>query len=258
MRAVEDFYNDPGMEWSLRSVGPHLHPGSEEATVALAQAATAAAMPTGGLILELGSALGAPTRFVARRFASRMVCVDLDPRMHRAAREGHEREGLSRVSHPVLGRTERLPIATSACDGAWSQDALCHMDKEPVLVEVARVLRPGGVFAFSDFIARTRLTAEEEEMLRRVWAFPSLFSIAGYVSTLERLSFEVLRAEDRTSALLATRPGGLVDDEIWWYEFSQRWGEAEANARLEAGRAWQSLLQKGRAGYGLFIARLHL
>jgi SAM-dependent methyltransferase len=255
MRRVEDFYDDPGMEWSLRSVGPHLHPGSEEATVALAQAAAASGMPTSGRILELGSALGAPTRFVARRFASRVVCIDLDRRMHRAAVDGHRREGLTRVIHPILARTERLPIATGACDGAWSQDALCHMDKVPVLAEVARVLRAGAVFAFSDFIARATLTEEEEEMLRRVWAFPSLFSIDGYLAELEGVGFEVTRAEDRTQALVATRPAGLVDDEIWWYEFSQRWGEAEANARLETGRAWQSLLQQGRTGYALVVAR---
>ncbi|MEX0783818.1 MAG: class I SAM-dependent methyltransferase [Dehalococcoidia bacterium] len=256
MRPVGDFYSEPGMAWSLRSVGPHLHPGSEEATVALARAASDHGMATGGVILDVASALGAPARFIARRFASRIVCVDMDPRMHRAALEGIRREGLSRVIHPLLARTERLPLAAGSCDGAWSQDALCHMDKDAVLAEVARVLRPGALFAFTDFIARPSLTKDDLETLRRLWAFPSLFTVARYASSLDRLGFELLRAEDRTGAILANRTDSLVDDELWWYEFTQEWGEAEATGRLEAGRAWQALLTQGRAGYALFVVRL--
>ncbi len=255
VRPVDDFYNEPGMEWSLRSVGPHLHPGSEEATVELARAAAEHGFPTGGRILELASALGAPTRLVARRFASTVVCVDMDRRMHAAAIEAHRREGLTRLIHPILARTERLPIASASCDGAWSQDALCHMDKDAVLAETARVLRPGALFAFTDFIASPSITADDLAMLRREWAFPSLFTIARYVAALDTHGFDVLRAEDRTRAVLAARPAGLVDDELWWYDFSQRWGESQANERLRSGRAWQELLAQGRAGYGLFIAR---
>ena len=255
IRPVGDFYDEPGMEWSLRSVGPHLHPGSEEATVALVQAASAHGMATGGVMLEVASALGAPARLIARRFGCRVVCVDMDRRMHVAAREGIRREGLVRAVHPVVARTERLPLADGTCDGAWSQDALCHMEKETVLAEVARVVRPGGVLAFTDFVARPGITEDDLTMLRRLWAFPSLFTIARYVAVLDGLGFEVLRAEDRMGADYMVRAGGRVDDELWWYDFTQRWGEEVANARIEAGRAWQGLLQQGRAGYGLFVAR---
>ena len=46
-RSVADFYDEPGMQWSLRSVGSHLHPGSEEATVVEAKR-TAASPVIGG------------------------------------------------------------------------------------------------------------------------------------------------------------------------------------------------------------------
>lgn len=254
-RTVAEFYDDPGMEWSLRSVGLHLHPGSEEATAALAARASAAGFARGGTILDVASALGAPARFVARRFASSVVCVDMDRRMHEAGASAARHEGLIRLVQPVLARTERLPLRDESCDGAWSQDALCHMDKAAVLAEVARVLKPGAVLAFSDFIARPSLTDGDRDVLRRVWAFPSLFSLPDYVTHLDRLGFELLLAEDRTSAILSDRPQGLPDDEAWWSAFARRWGQAEVDARLEAGRVWQSMLRDGRAGYGMFIAR---
>ena len=254
-RSVGEFYDEPGMRWSLRSVGPHLHPGSEEATVTLAAHADHYGMATGGRIVEIASALGAPARFVARRFGSRVICIDMDSRMHAAASTTNAREGVTRLVQPVLARTERLPLRDDSCDGAWSQDALCHMEKELVLAEVARVLKPGSVFAFSDFVAGTSITAEDLEMLRREWAFPSLFTIARYVAELDALGFEVLLALDRTETVLRSRPQGLVDDELWWHAFASEFGEAEAEARIAVGRGWQSLIQAGRAGYGMFVAR---
>jgi sarcosine/dimethylglycine N-methyltransferase len=212
-------------------------------------------MARGGIILEVASALGAPARYIARRFSSMVVCVDMDPRMHAAAAAVNRLEGVHRIVQPVLARTERLPLADGSCDGAWSQDAMCHMDKPAVLAEVARVLKPGAVFAFTDFIAERSITPGDLEMLKRLWAFPSLFTLPRYSAALTESGFEVLHAEDRTKAVLAQRTRGLPDDEAWWREFASRWGPAEAQARLEAGAAWQSLLEGGRAGYGMFIAR---
>ena len=254
-RSVAYLYDEPGMQWSLRSVGSHLHPGSEEATVALAAAAARSGLASGGRIVEIASALGAPARFVARRFSCTVVCVDMDRRMHAAAAAANRHEGMDRAVQPVLARAERLPFADDSCDGAWSQDALCHMDKELVLAEVVRVLKPGAVFAFTDFIARPSITREDLDELRQLWAFPSLLTIAGYVSALDRLGFEVLLAEDRTTSILGGRPRGRTDDELWWQFFRQRWGEEEAMARRKIGSTWQSLLERGRAGYGMFIAR---
>jgi sarcosine/dimethylglycine N-methyltransferase len=256
LRPVSDFYDDPGMEWSLRYAGPHLHPGSEDATAALAERAAHYGMVPYGIVLEVASALGAPARYLARRFGAAIVCVDMDPRMHAAARATAAREGLTGVVWQVLARTERLPLKDASVSGAWSQDALCHMEKEPVLAEVARVLQPGGLFAFSDFIARHGFTTGDLQTLRTLWAFPSLFSIPRYVAQLEAAGFEVLLAEDRTQALGEQRPLGIRDDDNWWPRFAARWGEAQAAARREAALAWRGIVAEGRAGYAMFIARV--
>ena len=254
-RSVADFYDEPGMQWSLRNVGPHLHPGGEEATAALAARAAAAGLARGGLIVDVASALGAPARFIARRFTTRVVCIDMDPRMHTAASAANRQEALARVVQPSSPGRSSSRSPTPRCDGAWSQDALCHMDKEAVLSEVARVLKDGALFAFTDFIARRSITADDLAALRREWAFPSLFTVPRYVSALDSLGFEVLLAEDRTAAVAELRTRPSADDEQWWRDFATRWGEAEANARRATGALWQKLLERGSAGYAMFIAR---
>jgi len=55
------------------------------------------------------------------------------------------------------------------------------------------------VYSSSSF-ARSSITDAELDTLRRLWAFPSLFTLAQYVADLDTCGFEVLLAEDRTRA----------------------------------------------------------
>jgi SAM-dependent methyltransferase len=250
-----EVYDAPGMEWSVRAVGHHLHTRGEDATVALAGRAAANGFPGGGIILELASALGGPARYLARRFGATVLGVDMDPRMHATARATAVNEGLRLIAQQVLARTERLPLREASVDAAWSQDAMCHMDKAAVVAEVARVLKPGGIFAFTDWVALTVLEPDEEETLARLWSFPRLLRIGEYAELLAGAGFELLLTEDRTPWVKAARPAVPVDQEIWLAQFAERWG-ADAFERVRApGEAWRRLVGEGRTGHGMFIAR---
>jgi sarcosine/dimethylglycine N-methyltransferase len=255
LRDLADVYAEPGMHLWLRLSGPHLHGGSEDATVALAARAEAFGLRPGGRIVELASALGGPSRYVARRFVATVLCIDGDPRMQRAARASHEAEGLWLRCLPLLARTEHLPLADASCDAAWSQDALCHMDKPAVVREAARVLGPGALFAFTDFIARVPLTAEEQAELARLWAFPALLRVSEYVCLLDESGFDVLLGEDRTPATPPRAGVRPADEETWQRDFVGRYGEEEVARQYARIGAWRALLEAGRGGYGMFIAR---
>jgi SAM-dependent methyltransferase len=148
-----------------------------------------------------------------------------------------------------------MPLADASLDAAWSQDAMCHMDKSAVLSEVSRVLKPAAIFAFTDWIARQRLAPEDSELLARLWGFPSLLQIAEYVALLDRCGFDLLLAEDRTPALAAFRPGTPWDQDLFEQSYGQRWGEAEVTRQRAPGEAWQTLVGAGKTGVGMFIAR---
>jgi SAM-dependent methyltransferase len=255
MRRVSDIYDEPWVAWTLRTAGTHLHPGREAATVHLAERAIAFGFPPGGKILEVASALGGPARFLARHFSATIICLDMNPLMQQALHRSAVAEGLHLRCHPVLGRTEGMPFATASLDAAWSQDALCHMDKPAVAAEVSRVLKPGAIFAFTDWIARQPLSAEDAALLARLWAFPSLFRLPDYVALLDASGFDVLLAEDRTPALGTFRPGTPWDQDLYEHWYGERWGEAEVARQREPGEAWQKLVVEGKTGFGMFIAR---
>ncbi|HEX6030451.1 MAG TPA: class I SAM-dependent methyltransferase [Tepidiformaceae bacterium] len=255
LRAVRDLYSTPGMEWAVRGLGPHFHPGSEDATVALAERSVRYGLEPNSRILEVASALGAPARYLARKFVSTVICVDMDRQMHAAAGAANTAEGLSRRCLRVLARTERIPLRDNAVDAAWSQDALCHMDKAAVLRELARVVRPAGLIAFSDWIAKPGYTEEDAAAMATHMAFPSLFTLPQYVAALEREELEVLLAEDRTRALrvVALPP---EDQEEFEQAFAAKWGDKELARQQASSAAWRDIVSGGRGGYALFVARV--
>ncbi len=256
LAAVGDVYDQASLEWYIRGSGPQLHPGGELATAALIERAAAYGMPEGGRILDVACALGVPGRVVARRFAASVVGVDMSPAMARACVAGAVYEQLAGRCGAVVGRTERLPFRDAAFGGAWSQDALCHMDQPPVIAEVARVLADGGVFAFSDFIARPGHTEADREALRHTWSFPHLLTLPEYVALLTAAGFEVLLAEDRTAAIARWRPAtGAGDGEAWTARFRERWGPGPVDAVMARFSTWGAVLEGGRGGFALFVAR---
>src|SRR5438045_1763982 len=116
LRELADFYDDPTITWSLHGVGTHLHSGGEDATVALAARAASFNFPTGGRLLDVASALGGPARYLARRFAATVLCVDGTRPMHEHALRFHQVEETALRCPLLLARTERLPLADACCD----------------------------------------------------------------------------------------------------------------------------------------------
>jgi SAM-dependent methyltransferase len=256
VREASDVYATPAVEWQTRLFGTHLHPGAEEATVALAERAAHYGLREGGLLIDLASALGGPARFIARRFAATVICVDVSHDMQTALISAAQAEGLARRCLPVLARIEHLPFASASCGGAWSQDALCHMEKRATLAEIARVLLPGAVFAFTDFIARSVLSSEDSETLAREWGFRPLPRLVEYTGLLDQQGFEVLLAEDRTRAVAAQYSRAKIPDQgEWEIDFATRHGGKQTDRLRAIGDIWLNLLRAERTGYGMFICR---
>lgn len=101
--------------------------------------------------IDLGSGTGYFTRALAARYPQAQgLAVDIAEGMLRHAREQ------GGALHFIGGDAERLPLRDSACDLLFSSLAVqwCA-DLPAVLGEACRVLRPGGVAAFSSLCIGT-------------------------------------------------------------------------------------------------------
>lgn len=122
----------------------------------------------GKAVLDLGCAGGFMAEALAKRGAQ---VTGIDPASDAIdAARAHAREGGLRIGYDV-GMGEALPYATASFDAVVCVDVLEHVaDLPTVLSEVARTLRPGGVFLFDTInrnpLARLATITIAEDVLR--------------------------------------------------------------------------------------------
>jgi SAM-dependent methyltransferase len=102
-------------------------------------------------VVEVGPGYGAATDWLRSR-AGQLTCVEIDP-----ALAGRLASRLAAPNLTVLCEdATRMSLADSTYDGAVSLTMLHHLPspalQDRLLAEVARVLRPGGVFAGFDAV----------------------------------------------------------------------------------------------------------
>ena len=127
------------------------HTRGMAATVELAAAAGIAAKDT---VLDVGSGLGGPSRYLAAAFGCTVVGIDLTPSFVEAATMLSELTGLTGMVRYQCADALAMPFADASFDVAWSQHVAMNIADRPRLyAEIHRVLKPGGRFAVYDVVA---------------------------------------------------------------------------------------------------------
>jgi sarcosine/dimethylglycine N-methyltransferase len=102
-------------------------------------------------VIDLGSGFGGAARYLAKRFGCHVTCLNISEVENARNRRANAAAGLDKLIDVRHGTFEEIPAQDAKFDLAWSQDAILHSgDREQVIAEVARVLKPGGEFVFTD------------------------------------------------------------------------------------------------------------
>ena len=127
------------------------HSQGRTATRALAELAR---IPPGSRVLDVGSGLGGPARYLAAAYRCDVTGIDLTPEFCGVANELSRLAGLADRTRFQPGDALELPFAESQFDLVWTiQMQMNVRDKARLYAGIARVLRPGGLFACQEICA---------------------------------------------------------------------------------------------------------
>jgi sarcosine/dimethylglycine N-methyltransferase len=191
-------------------------------------------------VVDLGSGYGGAARYLAKRFGCRITALNLSERENERNREMNRQQGLDGVIEVIDASFESVPAEDASFDLAWSQDALLHSgDRDRVVGEAARLLRPGGEFIFTDPMQSSDCPPGVLQAVYERILLDSLGSFAFYREAAARHGLEEVEIEELTPNLLTHY--SRVREEL-----------IKKRAEL-AGKVSQAYMERMEAGLGHWI-----
>jgi ubiquinone/menaquinone biosynthesis C-methylase UbiE len=194
---VNEVYSGPvGILWEML-MGEQIHVGGENETEILANKA---GITKDDVVLDVCSALGGPVRYLAEKYGCTLVGIDATQHMIDEAIKRTKTESYAHLITYKLGNALDMPFKAASFDLVWGQDAWCYVtDKDRLIRESYRVLKPGGIIAFTDWLQTGKMTEEEWTNLNSFMAFPYMETLDGYAALLENNGFDILSKENEST-----------------------------------------------------------
>ena len=165
-------------------------------------------------ILDVGSGLGGPARYMARRFDCRVSGVDLTAEFCDVARHLTALLGLEERVSISHGDALAMPFANRAFDGAYSMNVSMNIaNKRALYREIHRVLKPGAWLMLSEAAQGPGGEPDFPTPWARTASSSFLATEAETRANLEACGFAIESLRDTTEAALAygARSRALVE-----------------------------------------------
>jgi ubiquinone/menaquinone biosynthesis C-methylase UbiE len=170
------------------------HYGGVEANDILAQKA---GIESTSYVLDVGSGMGGPARYLASRYGCRVMGLDVTESRYRSALRLTKMVKLDHLVDFRLGNALNMPFADNTFDVVMGQETWAHIPEKPRLIaECTRVVKLGGIIAFTDVLRRGVLDHSEKERLQKDMAIPSLETAEGYGQLLAESGSILILQED--------------------------------------------------------------
>jgi ubiquinone/menaquinone biosynthesis C-methylase UbiE len=260
LKEVQGVYSGPeGDLWEL-IMGEQIHVGGFASSMDLANRAQ---IKRGDNGVDLCCCTGAGMRFLVRfRGVARMQGVDATETVVKRGQARCKSEGLTEKITFTLADVSDSGLPSDSADFVWGEDAWCYVvDKGKLVAEAARIVKPGGTIAFTDWVEADGklggLSDSEAERFLRFMKFPNIQSIAGYRDLLKKNGCEILVAQDtKRFALCLDLYVAMLNNQLTYDALRIIGFDSEMMKALgaEMGHA-QQLAHAGKIVQGLFVAR---
>lgn len=210
-RIYSDFDSDLRRQIRAEAYGEDVGQHSWVTAVELDWALSMLALSDASRVLDIGCGPGGPLVFIARRIGCEAVGIDVSGPAIAAARRRVAGAGLEgRVFVRQVDADAPLDFSEASFHAVTAIDVVLHVhDRARLFVDVARLLKPGGRFWFTDAAVVTGAVSNEEIGVRAAQGFTQLVPPGFNEQTLADAGLLLVRVDDRTESLLQNASGRL-------------------------------------------------
>ncbi len=203
----------------------------------------------GKTMLDIGCGIGGIDLLLVKEYnAAHVTGIDIEPGLIAKAQQCIDDANLSDRIELRCVTPGPLDFPNDEFDVVFTKDALIHVeDKQAIFEEIFRVLRPGGVFAASDWLgADVPRSPEMKKWLGLVGLEFNLCTATDMEEFLQKTGFEQIKLRDRNEWY-----AGIVRDEIISVSgenqtmLASKLGEAAAKHRLQSSTAKLKVVEQG-------------
>lgn len=210
----------------------------------------------GSRVIDIGAGYGGSARYLAKRFGCHVLCLNISEIENERNRRANREQGLHELVTVVHGSFENIPEADGSFDVAWSQDAILHSgNRERVISEIARVLKSGGQFVFTDPMQADDVPLDQLKPVFERIHLDSLGSVAFYREAAHKHGLQEVKVRLMTDQLrthYATVRARLQERYDEMIELSSK----EYVDRMLVGlQHWVDAADKGYLAWGILVFR---
>lgn len=268
VKTARNYYNSSDADrfyltlWGGRDLHIGLYKSDEESVLEASNRTTcrmaelvADRLVPGARVLDVGGGFGGTVRFLAREYDGvQTVSLNLSGVQNERARERIAKDGLADSVSVVEGNFEDTPFDSEHFDVVWSQDAMLHSgNRAAMLSEVARVLKPGGVFIFTDPMAADGVSFDTLQPVLGRLDLKTMGSPEFYRDKLTSLGLDERLFEEHADQLV--RHYQRIHDELVSQraDLQERISDAYLENMKTGLRQWVDSGRAGRLTWGIMV-----
>jgi tocopherol O-methyltransferase len=222
-------------------------------TERLAELAT---VQTGSSVLDIGCGFGGSSLYLARKYKARATGITISPVQVEMARKAAT-EAQSDAQF-LLMDAEALDFPHQF-DLLWSVESISHYhDRRGFFANAVQFLKPGGVFALTDWFKRSGLSpAQTRKFIEPIerGMFIEMETIDDYESYLVASGLQIVHRQDWSQQVAKSWDLGLdmIRDKSFWALAAKMGKDFVTN--LKSFQAMRVGYTSGNFVYGVFVAR---
>jgi sarcosine/dimethylglycine N-methyltransferase len=163
-------------------------------------------------VIDIGAGYGGSARYMAKKFGCQVECLNISEKENEKNIQKNKEQGLDHLINVYQGNFEEVPYDDETFDVVWCQDSILHSgNKKAVFEEVARILKKGGHFIFTDPMQIDNCPEGVlDPVLKRIH-LDSMGSVGKYREFAKGVGLEEVEVEEQ-AALLPAHYGRVLEE----------------------------------------------